>query len=43
MNVFGETGENPVRARRRETREIVSLIKTPHFEKEPLGYPEKAD
>lgn len=39
----GETGENPVLARSREVQKRDSSYQKPHFEKEPLGKPEKAD
>ena len=41
--VCGETGVNPVRARRREIWINDCSYQRPHFETEPLGFPEKAE
>lgn len=41
--VCGETGANPVRARRRKIWINDCSYQRPHFETEPLGFPEKAE
>ena len=43
MCFLRETGENPVRARRRDMRNIFRSDPKPHSEKVSLGKPEKTD